>query len=169
MGFIGTDYREQLNEIFKDPSVASVTLSYRNGNLKFKGCEMAGFQKILEIEHICDPVKILLTREGKIEITPLPGKEKPALETLKMPPQQFWDNCASLIKNMSEHINRLTTVLGETQDRLNVATQDTQKLVTEVDSLKKQIEETGKKYIPVNSGKKEMFIAGVTFGKGMKK
>lgn len=90
------------------------------------------------------------------------------MEKLKMPPQQFWDNCSSLIKNMNDHIIRLAAELKEYEEKLNSSISEAKKSLDQVEELKKQISESSKKYITVNPGRKEMFLAGLTLGKNMK-
>lgn len=115
---------------------------------------MPGFQQIIEVEHIHDGHKIIVTRSGEITIVPLPGHLEG--KAMSNPPKEFWDNLSSLLKNMNEHITQLGKRLINAEAEL-----------VEMDERIGQMEEK-QKYMPINSNSKQkMFIAGMTMGKNM--
>lgn len=114
---------------------------------------------ILEIEHIHEGYKIVVSRTGTVTVTPIQGKEVKELKDVPIPTQKFWDSLAAMIRNMNDHVVQLNARLQETSEQ-----------IVDLESrLEKAKEEGGKKYIPVGINRKNMFCAGVTFGRQQEK
>ena len=115
---------------------------------------------VLEVEHIAGDWKILVTRDGKVSFAQLKTDAKPMSEQ-PMPSLKFWEALQNLMKDMlTEH--------KETDLKLAALQAGYDTLRTNHMVLLEHLKEK-KKFIPVGASKKEMFAAGVSFGKNMRK
>lgn len=108
---------------------------------------------ILEIEQISGDYRILIKCDGTITLEKIKEGGKPFAEQ-PMPPDEFWKALAILIKSTAER-------LASYQKLYQVSVECRVQLLRELRERKK--------FIPVGASKKEMFAAGVSFGKNLRK
>lgn len=138
------------------------------GNWARQEKHMSGTHSILEVEHIHENYKIVVTCAGAVTFSPLPDKEVPVISSMKMPSQKFWDSISAMLKNMNERLDKAQDVQKAAEQRiadLKRIEEMTLNRIKEMECEMASLKEEKRKYIPVGGSRKNMFMAGITVGR----
>lgn len=133
---------------------------------------MADTNVVWVIEQIHGNARIVVNATGSITITSTDGN--PVDPNLVMPPQRFWDNLAAMIQSMAKQVQETAKKVQEAEKNVLAKAEVIAAQSLEIAKLVEQLTDMGKaepqkKLVPVNTNKKQMFAAGVTFGRAMRK